>query len=163
MFWFGLFLLSVFAAAAVLWGRKQYKSIADPMKSHVIRMAMVKGGADAVTDARREFGMRLDHSLESIHRVDEILAQLRDRDGISELERTSYAMRFGSYVGETIKGHLNADWGFVNPPVDPMTIPLVLPSGTHLYPVRWCQDNIAGADSDSILEEFEKIRGDTDH
>ena len=157
MMWFGLLLLLALAMVAIFVLRNQYKSIADPMKTAAVRMAMADNASAAITEAREEFGVLLDQTLASIQSVDDILGQLRERDQLPALELTVYATRLGSYVGETINRPLNADWSFVNPPVDPMTIPLILPDGTRLYHVRWCPDSIVEAGSSNIQRKLDEI------
>lgn len=160
MFWIVLIFLAALAIIGIFLLRQQYKRIADPMKTQAVQMAMAEAGAAAVAEARSEFDVTLDYSSDSIERVDEILALLHDRHKLtemSELDIKAHATKFGGYLGEVIKREFNADWTFAGGPVDPIRMPLVLPNGSEMFPVRWCYDQIVDGNSGNIRQKINKI------
>ena len=71
---------------------------------------------DAVDSAKRNFGVTLDWSIESIRQIETMLGQLHDaihRERPSDDEIEAFSKMMGSYVGEVIRREHGGSWGML--------------------------------------------------
>ncbi|WAU85320.1 hypothetical protein O1Q96_39840 [Streptomyces sp. Qhu-G9] len=69
----------------------------------------LRWAADAVAAMREGAGLRLDHSTQSLWRVDRTIEEIR-RDGAPYAAVETALRGFGAYAGEVIARHTGAEW-----------------------------------------------------
>jgi hypothetical protein len=109
--------------------------------------------------ARDAFGMELDYSVESIHKVETVLGQLhtefrrtKDDDGLNGL-----ALEFAAYIIKAIELHFGTGtWARDHPSLGPGTFPYTWRGG-ELFPYAWCQKRIFDGPADDVWAKFQTL------
>lgn len=119
----------------------------------------------AVQDAKKEFGVTLDFSPQSVEAVEGILGKLHDQHVKAPLEGKALnkrALRFGVYVGEVIRRQKNGHWEVVKiTAFDPMMFKITYKhaqgkEGTS-FPVNWCGKRILNGDEDNVWHKYRTL------
>ena len=109
--------------------------------------------------AREAYGLELEYSVESIHKVETILGQLhkefrrtKDDDGMNGL-----ALEFGAYIIKVIELHFGAGtWARNHASLGPDTFPYKWQGG-ELFPYAWCQKRIFDGPADDVWAKFQTL------
>jgi hypothetical protein len=120
--------------------------------------------AEAVDLARAEHDIELDYSVESIERVEEILAKLhedgRSRDPTAETK--GLALAFGAYIGEAIKrSEPDADWEQDQPAAGERSFALHW-RGDESFPINWCYKRLVEGPEDNVWHKYVALKGQRD-
>jgi hypothetical protein len=124
--------------------------------------AMTEIASFAVTDAKKDFGVSLDYSPESVELVDNILGKIYEQDRKRRLEGKELAkreLRFGAYVGEVIRRKQKGHWKVATfTDYDPMKFQITFKNGegkdNTVFPVNWCGKRILNGDEDNVWHKY---------
>jgi hypothetical protein len=121
--------------------------------------------AEAVDMANRDFGIKLDYSVESIEQVEEMLGRLYDevaRRKSSEGVR-GLAMMCGAYIGESIRRtEPDAKWEQDHPVAGEKSYPLHWQGGES-FPCGWCYNRIMNGPEDNIWHKYLVLKQDREN
>jgi hypothetical protein len=109
--------------------------------------------------ARESFGFELDYSVESVRKVETVLAQLHkdfrrtnDDSGMNGL-----ALEFGAYIIKVIELHFGSGaWARDHPTFGPDTFPYTWRGG-EVFPYAWCQKRIFDGPGDDVWAKFQAL------
>jgi len=114
---------------------------------------------EAVKRANQEHHIVLDFSPVSVQRLEEdILAKLHDahlKTPISEQEVSRLSIRWGAYLGETLKRSRPGRWHRDSQKVGRGTTPVVFGPGTEAFPRSWVYKRIADGPEDNVAFKFQ--------
>jgi hypothetical protein len=114
---------------------------------------------EAVKDAAKQNGLKLDYTPESIRRADEILGKLHEQyvKDPASISIRELASAYGAYIGEVIRRtepketkiywERDSDFG-------EKTYPLSWPGVGQVFPMAWCHKQIENGDEDSVWAKY---------
>jgi hypothetical protein len=123
-----------------------------------ISAEMGASAKEAVDDAKANYRVDLDFSIQSLMAVEEILTKKINPLPLDELvpKEIEESMRYGAYIGETLRReHKNMQW-LRNHPNQPGGSPVVVVGDIYIFPVSWVLKRIhLGRDEDKIAPKIE--------
>ena len=111
----------------------------------------------AVERAKKELKIDLDFSPESIDQVEKILREIHERHAdspLNEEEISVLALRWGAYIGETLKRVRSGKWQRDSERIVPGTSPVVFGRGNEAFPRSWAYKRIVNGPEDNIVFKF---------
>jgi hypothetical protein len=126
------------------------------------QQAMTDIATFATRDAKKEFGVVLDYSPQSVERVEEILDKIHQqhtKKPIADKDIARRAYRFGIYIGEVIRKHHAGTWKIVTPEnFDPMKYEITHKNkagkAQGSFPVNWCGKRIYNGEEDNVWHKY---------
>jgi len=113
---------------------------------------------EAVKRANQEHQVVLDFSTTSVQRLEEdILAKLHEahlKSPMSEADLTRLSIRWGAYLGETLKRSRPGRWHRDSQKAGRGTTPVVFEPGTEAFPRSWVYKRIADGPEDNVAFKF---------
>jgi len=112
----------------------------------------------AVAIAQAEAGVDLDYSPASVHRVENILAELHNRHlqtPISEREISRLSLRWGAYIGEVMKRVRPGKWRRDSEKIGAGAMPLIFDSASEAFPCSWVHKRIVDGPDDNVVFKFQ--------
>lgn len=106
------------------------------MKSTELNTLMRDTANDAVTIADEEFGIELDHSQNSISRVDDILLSAQEKNREASLDDSAIFTLcnvFGAYTGEVFRNTCGGEWRYDNSNPDAPYVLLEIGSRSYSF------------------------------
>jgi hypothetical protein len=125
-----------------------------PDKAAPVQQEVAALAADAVRMAKSE-GVVLDYSVESVARVEVLLAKVYDTGSLSEDQAIDVGRRYGAYVGEVLRRKWGGRWEQNHPHVGPNTYPLHLPE-TDAFPMAWCVKRLMNGPEDNVWNKVQR-------
>jgi hypothetical protein len=120
---------------------------------------------DAVDFARKQFGVTLDFTDDSIRRVETILDRFHSdfkRDHPTDEQISKFAQMLGSYIGEVFRRNHGASWGKVT--MDGATVPgMSSTRGLLLWPWTRTFNRIVKGPEDNMWHYYQKLLELSDH
>jgi hypothetical protein len=114
---------------------------------------------EAVRRANREHQVALDFSPASAQRLEEdVLAKLHEahlKTPMSEQDLSRLSIRWGAYLGETLKRSRPGRWHRDSQKVGRGTTPVVFNPGTVAFPRSWVYKRIADGPEDNVAFKFQ--------
>jgi hypothetical protein len=111
---------------------------------------------EAVDDAEKQDHIRLDYSIDSIKKVEEILGRMHDQyvKDRTSLRVNALASAYGAYIGEVIRrSEPETKWERDHPDFGEKTYPLHW-SGGNAFPMGWCYKRITKGDEDNVWVKY---------
>jgi hypothetical protein len=145
--------LTVVVAVVVLRRRPQMREGDD------VQQGIVELSAEAVQMAMVDNGVPLDYSVDSVQRVEAILAALYDRQSKDALtlERRRYvAVRYGAYVGEVIRRKWGGHWEQDHAVAGPGSFP-IKSQGHESFPIGWCFKRLTNGPEDNVWNKLQVL------
>ena len=147
MLTFGVF---IGAGAAYLWqqNRRSEMSLDQSMTLHANA---------AVERARKDFGVTLDYSTDSLVELERILEQLHQRNvanAFDEATLGSESQLWGAYIGGVFKKITPAEWQRDSAAAGPGSFPLKI-KATEFFPCGWVWKRIRNGKEDNTMQKFE--------
>jgi hypothetical protein len=112
---------------------------------------------EAAKRGQREYGVNLDFSPESIERLEEILGKIHDahlKTPLSEKELSLLSLRWGAYIGESLKRVRPGKWERDSKELGAGRMPLVYATGEQAFPYSWVYKRIADGPFDNVASKF---------
>jgi hypothetical protein len=116
--------------------------------------------SEAIKDARRQNHVELDYSVESIRRVDDVLASLHNQylKNAPSVSLNGQASSYGAYVGEVIRrSEPGAKWAIDDPVGGEKSYPIIW-GGGHSYPMAWCYRRIVNGPEDNVWVKYQALK-----
>ncbi len=114
---------------------------------------------EAVRRANREHQVALDFSPASVQRLEEdVLAKLHEahlKTPMSEQDLSRLSIRWGAYLGETLKRSRPGRWHRDSQKVGRGTTAVVFNPGTVAFPRSWVYKRIADGPEDNVAFKFQ--------
>ncbi len=114
---------------------------------------------EAVRTAKQEHQVMLDFSPASVQRLEgDILAKLHEahlKTSMSEQNLSRLSIRWGAYLGETLKRRRPGRWHRDSQKVGRGTTPVVFEPGTEAFPRSWVYKRIADGPEDNVAFKFQ--------
>ena len=114
---------------------------------------------EAVKSARQEHQVILDFSAASVQRLEEdILAKLHEahlKTPMSEHDLSWLSIRWGAYLGETLKRSRPGRWHRDSQKIGRGTTPVVFAPGTEAFPRSWVYKRITDGPEDNVAFKFQ--------
>jgi hypothetical protein len=114
---------------------------------------------EAVKSARQEHQVILDFSPASVQRLEEdILAKLHEahlKTPMSEHDLSRLSIRWGAYLGETLKRSRPGRWHRDSKKIGRGTTPVVFAPGTEAFPRSWVYKRITDGPEDNVAFKFQ--------
>jgi hypothetical protein len=145
------------AATLILIVVLKVKSIAGSMDASGFIQSLAMG---AVKHAKFKHQAGLDFSMESIHRIDGILQDLRERHEsgrLAEKAAHSEANIWGAYVGETVRRLNGGKWESRRGNSGENIFVLMVNEGQTVNPFEWCYERITKKGSEPVAEKCQGI------
>lgn len=146
----------VVAVVAALLGARYLRTRQSRPQFQTTQEMMDFLAADAVDIADKNFHIRLDYSVASIEKVEEILGKLHEEYNQTKSERGIHglAMAFGAYIGETIKrSEPGSRWEQDSAVAGEKAYPLHWLRGES-YPCAWCYRRITNGPEDNVWHKY---------
>ena len=108
--------------------------------------------SEAAKWVKKDRGIDLDYSLESIKVVEEELGRIsKDVDKANPKPGTfGIAMGYGSYIGEIFRRRDGGSWAVDHPSAGPRSYPLTIKSNNVIFPVGWCWKRLTSGEEDNV-------------
>jgi hypothetical protein len=147
------------SSAAGLYALRQHRRVpASPVPSdRDVSTDMRIRARKAIETAAKEFHTVLDFSPESVEKVETILEQIHQRQRqspLSQAELVRESMKWGAYIGETIKAVRPCRWALNGTGNGEGSLPVVYEDKGESYPVLWCYNRITNGDEDNVWHKF---------
>jgi hypothetical protein len=145
----------IFLVAAGTWLFRTYHHKTRMVNDFDYCMQVIS--KEAVKKARSEQKIHLDFSPDSIEFLDKMLGEIHEshlKHPLSEKELSVLCLRWGAYIGETVKRVHPAKWQRDSERVGPGTTPLVYDSGEQAFPRSWVYKRIVDGPMDSVASKF---------
>jgi hypothetical protein len=129
------------------------------MEDEDIQLGMREMADRAVQMAKADHGITLDYTVESVERVESILASLHERHAQQPLlqeQLSQLSVRYGAYVGEVIRREWGGRWEQGHPVAGPGSFPLVS-QGRRSFPINWCFKRITNGAEDNVWHKLQVI------
>ena len=116
---------------------------------------------EAVKDAWEQNHIKLDYTVESIKRVEQILGGLHAQytKDPSTLSVKGLGAAYGAYIGEVIRrSEPGAHWQR-DDETGEKSYPIIWgPTAGHSYPMAWCYHRILNGDEDNVWAKYRAIK-----
>ena len=149
--------LTGFTFVSRFWSQPAAPKHSFPLSNEAMFAA---GAAKAVGRARSRYGIALDGSLESIGKVEQVLANLHQEYKVAPecFDLRSLSFVFGSYIGETLRQNFSGcEWETSNSLGRDSSFALYW--GKEVcYPVEWCLQRMREGASEDICTKVEFTR-----
>jgi len=155
-----LLVLCAFAVLMFAAWRFQVKSAPSPKTFQTTQDFIDFLSAEAVKDAETESHVRLDYTVDSIRKVEDILGGLHDQyaKNPSSIAAKGLATAYGAYIGEVIrKTDPNAKWEKGDAVGGEKSYPLIWGAGTS-YPMAWCYHRIVNGAEDNVWIKYRVLK-----
>jgi len=149
-------LISLAVIAGGVYWRVKRTSTPQPPKLETTEELIAYLDNEARDIARKSYHIELDHSLDSIKKVDEVLGKLHDEyvKNNSTPGLRGLGTAFGAYVGEVIRRHHpGTRWERDHPKMGEKTYPLHWEGGES-FPMGWCYKRIINGEEDNIWHKY---------
>jgi hypothetical protein len=113
--------------------------------------------ADQAVAVAKEKGIVLDYSPESVEKVEEILAEIYEKNNRTPLldsEIVKESLRWGGYIGEVARKIRNCRWALDSKFGGEGSFPIVSDDKSECFPVRWCAKRIKNGEEDNVWHKF---------
>ncbi len=130
-----------------------------------IQQAAEASALEAVGLAREKFGVELDFSDESIHRLEGVLQTLQARlagGRPTEQQVAHLAKMFGSYVGEVLRRNHGGPWGIVTLEGQSSPGMRIDRGGTPCWPWGRLQNRLASGTQESVWQYYSALAQGTE-
>jgi len=151
-------LLATLVVGGGLWLRARGKAV--PERKFASTDEFVQWLAnEAVKDAEQQDHTKLDYSVESIQKVEQILSGLhaqwvKDPSSVSE---KGLGSAYGAYIGEVIRrSEPGAHWQR-DDEMGEKSYPIIWGTN-HSYPMAWCYHRILNGDEDNVWLKYRAIK-----
>jgi hypothetical protein len=137
-----------------LWDARRSRGSGASRPTSEMMAELASGAAEVAEDV---YGIRLDFSVESIDRVETLLARLHDEHRARAFlpgRLAAEANRWGAYVGEVVRRIRGGAWQRDSVNAGRNTLPLVLSEREEIYPCAWCFRRISNGEEDNISVKF---------
>ncbi len=116
-------------------------------------MAYLAG--EATKWVKKDRGIDLDYSLESVRVVEEELGRIsKGVDKASPQQGTfGTAMGYGAYIGEVFRRRDGGSWAVDHPTGGPRSYPLTTKSNAVIFPVDWCWRRLTNGEEDNVYQK----------
>jgi hypothetical protein len=146
--WFVVFGLMLFIVER-LYGppaRPKFKSTGE---------MMVYFASEAATWVKKDRGIALDYSVDSIKIVEEELARIsKDIDKTNPPHGTfGLATGYGAYIGEVLRRRDGGSWAVDHPDGGSRSYPLTTKSNITVFPVAWCWKRLTVGEEDNVYHK----------
>lgn len=108
--------------------------------------------AQATQWVRKDRGIDLDYSVDSIKVVEEQLGCVANEVDKTNPQRGTFgiAMGYGAYIGEVLRRREGGSWAVDHPVGGPHSYPLTLSSNGTAFPVGWCWKRLTAGEEDNV-------------
>jgi hypothetical protein len=113
---------------------------------------------ETVRRAKAEHRVDLKFTPDSIERVEAMLGTIHERhlkNPLTEKELSLQSIRWGAYIGETMKRVRSSKWQRDSEKLGKATMPLVFDSDNEAFPCSWAYKRIADGPDDNIVFKFQ--------
>ena len=121
-----------------------------------IEAMMVAYAAEAVREAAADHRVRLDYSLDSVARLEDLLAG----QGAFDLEYQSKT--WGSYFGEVLRKRWGGEWSLTQYPNAVSAVPTLEINGSRLYPLMKVYRRLTMGEGENLKEFLDMVSGRLD-
>jgi hypothetical protein len=124
-----------------------------PPKFRSTAEMMVYFATDATKWVKKDRGIDLDYSLDSIKIIDEELLRVSKEIDKANPQRGTFGLclGYGSYVGEVLRRRNGGSWGVDHSNAGPPSYPLTAGSNTVMFPVDWCWQRLTRSNAESLF------------
>lgn len=155
-----IIVLVIVGALAVgwLWQRRNHTGTSRQFKSTDEYIQFMANAA--VEDAEKQDHIRLDYSVDSIKKAEEILGRMHDQYVKDEtsLSVNALASMYGAYIGEVIRrSEPGARWDRDHAVFGEKSYPLHW-SGGDAFPMGWCYKRITEGDGDNVWVKYTVLK-----
>jgi hypothetical protein len=115
--------------------------------------------SEAVKDADANNQIKLDYSVDSIKKVEQILGKLHEKyeKSQSSISVTGLSAAYGAYIGEVIrKTEPGVHWER-DSELGEKIYPLIW-NGAQVYPMSWCQKQIENGEEDDVWMKYKVFK-----
>jgi hypothetical protein len=104
---------------------------------------------------KKDRGIDLDYSLDSIRVIEEELARAsKDVDKANPQQGTfGLATGYGAYIGEVLRRRDGGSWAVDHPVAGPRSYPLTTKSNSTVFPVGWCWKRLTIGEEDNVYHK----------
>jgi hypothetical protein len=108
---------------------------------------------------KKDRGIDLDYSLESIQTIEEELARIsKNVDGQKPPAGTfGLALAYGAYIGEVFRRRAGGFWAEDDPAGGQKSFPLVIRSNATIFPVGWCWKRLTLGEEDNVYHKAQLL------
>jgi hypothetical protein len=149
----------IVVVAALIFQRVKSRAIA-PRTFHSTDEYIQFAANEAVKNADKEFNVKLDYSVDSIKKVEDVLGRLHDmyeKDKAS-LRVDALANMYGAYIGEVIRrSEPGVKWEKDHPVAGEKSYPLHW-AARDLFPMAWCHRRITEGDGDNVSVKYDVLK-----
>ena len=104
---------------------------------------------------KKDRGLDLDYSLDSIKVIEEELARISREVDHSNPQRGTFgvAMGYGAYIGEVFRRRAGGSWAVDHPAGGQQSYPLTTQSNVTMFPVGWCWKRLTVGEEDNVYHK----------
>lgn len=154
--WWGIGLITIPASMVVMWlmvfaQERIYGPAAVPEFKTTDEM-MVHFAKQATQWVKKDRGVDLDFSFESIHVIEEELERISKEVDKTNPQRGTFGLAcvYGAYVGEVLRRKEGGTWSADHAVGGPKSYPLAFSSDNVIFPVGWCWKRLTGGEDENV-------------
>jgi hypothetical protein len=148
-----LVLIAMVFVGLLAWRRRSAASLGTPDE---VQQGMQELAPLAVEDAKSKRHLALDYSPGSIEIAEAALGQIHDEVSAGRMspeDGQTLAVRYGAYVGETIRRKWGGQWARDHQVAGLGSFPLRV--GKHeVFPIAWCAKRVKNGPEDNIWHKY---------
>jgi hypothetical protein len=111
--------------------------------------------SEATKWVKKDRGLDLDYSLDSIKVIEEELSRISKEVDHSSPQRGTFgvAMGYGAYIGEVFRRRAGGSWAVDHPAGGQQSYPLTTQSNVTMFPVGWCWKRLTVGEEDNVYHK----------
>jgi hypothetical protein len=107
---------------------------------------------EATKWVKKDRGIDLDYTIESIKTVEEELGRVSKEVNPTKPQRGTFGLAtgYGAYIGEVFRRRDVGSWAVDHPTGGPQSYPLTTKSNSVIFPVGWCWKRLINGEEDDV-------------
>jgi hypothetical protein len=155
---YGIFTLLVIVVFFAIYLWHPWNRTIRKLTDKDLALEMQARANQAIEMAESDYGITLDYSAESVVKVEEILGkihELHESEPLSQDQLIKESLKWGGYVGETIRSIKPCHWELDSRVGGEGSFPIVFESEQHeIFPISWCYKRIINGPEDNVWHKF---------